>query len=44
MREHTMTNELTCTWRTVTDADGRAHMEACWAPAATATAKAAHAA
>ena len=44
MRERAMTNGLTCTWRKVTDADGRAHMEARWELAAADAADAADAA
>jgi len=32
MGERAMTNTLVCTWAVVTDNNGRAHIEASWAP------------
>jgi hypothetical protein len=41
MSKHTMTGAPVCTWIAVTDASGRTHMEARWAPAPAAHAVAA---
>ncbi|WP_268788362.1 hypothetical protein [Nocardioides sp. Soil774] len=41
MSKHAMTTGPVCTWIAVTDASGRTHMEARWAPAPTALAVAA---